>query len=107
MFDLCTAFVLVVKDFPPHAVWGAARPLINDHDVRNPQDISRTFACYDHGERDNMTGLVSVIGGKATTLRAMAEKTADLICKMVGRNIPCETKTQHLHHYRQFFQHPQ
>jgi len=106
MFDLCAALVPAVKDFRPHAVWGAARPLINDQDARNPQDISRTFACYDHGERDNVTGLVSVIGGKATTQRAMAEKTADLICKMVGRDIPCETKTQHLQHYRQFFQHP-
>jgi glycerol-3-phosphate dehydrogenase len=104
MFDLCSEMVPAVKDFPPHAVWGAARPLINDQDTGSPQEISRTFACYDHGERDNMAGLVSVIGGKATTLRAMAEKTADLICKMVGREIPCETKTRNLHHYRQFFQ---
>jgi glycerol-3-phosphate dehydrogenase len=44
-----------------------------------------------------------LIGGKATTLRAMAEKTADLICKKIGRNIACRTKTEKLLHYRQFY----
>ena len=103
MFDLCSEMVPAVKDFPPHAAWSAARPLINDQDTESPQDISRTFACYDHGERDDVAGLVSVIGGKATTLRAMAEKTADVICKLVGRGIVCETKTRKLLHYREFF----
>ena len=103
MFDLCSEMVPAVKDFPPHAAWSAARPLINDQDTESPQDISRTFACYDHGKRDDVAGLVSVIGGKATTLRAMAEKTADVICKLVGREIVCETKTRKLLHYREFF----
>jgi glycerol-3-phosphate dehydrogenase len=46
---------------------------------------------------------VSVIGGKATTLRAMAEKTADLICQKIGRSIACRTKTVKLLHYRMFY----
>ena len=104
MFDLCSEMVPAVKDFPPHAAWSAARPLIDDLDSGVSPEVGRTFASYDHGERDGVAGLVSVIGGKATTLRAMAEKTADLICKMVGRDIACETETHPLLHYREFFQ---
>ena len=103
MFHLCSEMVPAVNDYAPHAAWHAARPLISDNNAGSPQEISRTFACYDHGERDNVPGLVSVIGGKATTLRAMAERTADLVCQLTGRDIPCETKTRKLHHYRQYF----
>jgi glycerol-3-phosphate dehydrogenase len=46
---------------------------------------------------------MSIIGGKATTLRAMAEKTADLICQKTGRDIPCRTRETKLLHYRHFF----
>ena len=104
MYDLCSEMVPAVKEFPPRSAWSAARPLIDDHNTGKSPEISRTFACYDHGKRDGVAGLVSVIGGKATTLRVMAEKTADLICKMVGRDIACETKTHRLLHYRNFFQ---
>ena len=68
------------------ATWSASRPLIDDgaeHDA--PQQLSRTFSCYDHGARDGRPGLLSVIGGKATTLRAMAEVTADQVCALLGR----------------------
>jgi glycerol-3-phosphate dehydrogenase len=74
--------------------------------TNNPLEISRDFDCYDHQQRDNLAGLVSVIGGKATTLRLMAEKTADLICRQTGRNIPCKTKTEKLLHYRNFYKNP-
>jgi glycerol-3-phosphate dehydrogenase len=50
-----------------------------------------------------LEGLISLIGGKATTLRAMAEKTADLICRKTGRDIACKTKNKKLLHYRQFY----
>jgi glycerol-3-phosphate dehydrogenase len=34
---------------------------------------------------------VTVAGGKATTLRAMAEVTADLVCAKLGLDCRCET----------------
>jgi glycerol-3-phosphate dehydrogenase len=37
-------------------------------------------------------GVVSVAGGKATTLRAMAEKTVDLVCAKLGVETPCRTR---------------
>jgi len=75
--------------------------------TNDPLEISRDFDCYDHQQRDNLTGLVSVIGGKATTLRLMAEKAADLICRQTGHNIDCQTKTTKLLNYRQFYKQQQ
>ena len=46
---------------------------------------------------------ILIIGGKATTMRAMAENTADLICRKLGRNVPCKTRETQLHHYRHFY----
>ncbi len=103
MIDLCAEMVPVVKDTPVHSAWVAARPLIADAATRDPQSISRASGCYDHREKDNLEGLVSVIGGKATTLRAMAEKTADLICQKTDRDVPCRTREIKLLHYRHFF----
>jgi glycerol-3-phosphate dehydrogenase len=103
MIDQCAEMVPAAKDIPVHSAWVAARPLIADTATRDPQSISRTFGCYDHREKDDLEGLVSIIGGKATTLRAMAEKTADLICQKIGRDIPCRTRETQLLHYRHFF----
>jgi glycerol-3-phosphate dehydrogenase len=95
--------VPAVKNAGFRAIWWASRPLIAQRDTEDPQQISRAFDCFDHKERDGIEGLVSVIGGKATTLRAMAEKTADLICKKTGRNIACRTENEKLLHYRMFY----
>ncbi len=103
MIDLCAEMVPAARDVPVHSAWVAARPLIADTATRDLQSISRAFGCYDHREKDNVEGLISVIGGKATTLRAMAEKTADLICQKIGRDIPCRTRETKLLHYRHFF----
>jgi glycerol-3-phosphate dehydrogenase len=37
-------------------------------------------------------GLVTITGGKATTLRAMAEAAADLVCAKLGLRAPCRTR---------------
>jgi glycerol-3-phosphate dehydrogenase len=103
ILDSCAKMVPSVKAATFRTIWLASRPLIAQKDAENPQQISRAFECFDHRERDNLEGLVSVIGGKATTLRAMAEEAADLICRKTGRKIACKTKTEKLLHYRAFF----
>ena len=103
IMELCAQMVPAIKDAVIRSVWCASRPLIKQTQAQEPQQISRTFDCYDHKQRDDLEGLVSVIGGKATTLRAMAEKTADLICRKTGRNIACQTATKKLLHYRHFY----
>jgi glycerol-3-phosphate dehydrogenase len=92
-----------IKDVPIRAAWSAARPLIQDNTAPNPQQISRTFECYDHRKTHGIEGLISLIGGKATTLRAMAEKAADLICEKMGYQIACRTRDTGLLPYRRFF----
>ena len=78
----------------------ATRPLIGSGEGRS---AARTFKCYDHKETDNVDGLVTITGGKATTLRAMAEKTADIVCGKFGMNVPCSTKELPLISYRQYY----
>jgi glycerol-3-phosphate dehydrogenase len=102
----CAEVVPAAKAAVIHSVWAAARPLLLQGAAQNPQQISRTFDCFDHKQTDQLEGLVSIIGGKATTLRAMAEKAADLICSKTGRNVACRTKTEKLLHYRMFYKRP-
>jgi glycerol-3-phosphate dehydrogenase len=78
----------------------ASRPLIGAGEGRS---AARTFKCYDHKETDRVDGLVTITGGKATTLRAMAEKTADVVCAKLGVNRPCSTKELPLLSYRQYY----
>ena len=68
----------------------------------DPNKISRTFDCIDHAVTDGVDGFISILGGKATTMRSMAEKTADLICDKTGRRIECQTHDSALVDYRRF-----
>ena len=96
--------VPAVAEVEPQVAWSASRPLIEDDDpTDDPQQISRSFACWDHGRRDGLEGLVSLIGGKATTLRAMAEAAADRICELTGRRSACRTREVPLHPYRHYY----
>jgi len=79
----------------------SARPLI-DTTVAG-RSLSRTFKCYDHQESDNLAGLVTITGGKATTCRGMAEKTVDLVCKKLGLQAQCTTRDVLLTSYRDFY----
>ena len=103
ILNQCAEMVPSVANAPIHSIWCAPRPLIVQQQEQNPLQISRTFDCFDHKTKDNLEGLISLIGGKATTLRAMAEKTADLVCRKTGRDIACKTKTEKLLHYRMFY----
>ncbi|MDA8236309.1 MAG: FAD-dependent oxidoreductase [Chloroflexi bacterium] len=74
------------------AAWSAARPLIGSRDADSGRELSRTFKCFDHRETDGVEGFVTISGGKGTTLRAMAETTADVICRKMGVDAPCQTR---------------
>ena len=79
----------------------ATRPLVGAGSTG--RSISRTFKCFDHKESDNIDGFVTITGGKATTLRAMAEKTADMVCQKLGIEAECTTENLPLISYRQFY----
>jgi glycerol-3-phosphate dehydrogenase len=93
-----------LAEAPVHAVWSASRPLLGQNDMGNPMLTSRGFACIDHLDRDGVEGMISLIGGKATTLRAMAEEAADLVCRKSGHWVPCTTAGTPLLPYRRMMQ---
>jgi glycerol-3-phosphate dehydrogenase len=45
----------------------------------------------DHGKRDRAKNLITITGGKLMTYRLMSEKTSDLICEKMGREVACST----------------
>jgi class 3 adenylate cyclase len=55
------------------------------------REVSRSHALLDHERWDNISGFVTIPGGKWTTHRLMAEQTVDLICDKVGTERPCRT----------------
>ena len=56
------------------AAWSAARPLVGSRgEGDDGRELSRTFKTFDHRETDGLEGFVTITGGKATTLRGMAE----------------------------------
>lgn len=103
MQELCAEMVPDAGELPVHAAWSASRPLIVRDENEDPAKISRTFDCIDHKERDNVEGMISLLGGKATTMRAMAEEAADRVCAKTGRDIACRTREAQLLPYRAYF----
>ncbi|MDG5775459.1 anaerobic glycerol-3-phosphate dehydrogenase subunit GlpA [Haloarculaceae archaeon H-GB1-1] len=72
--------------------WGV-RPLYEPPDVasEDPTDITRDFFLLDHAERDGLDGLTTIVGGKFTTYRMMAETVADHVCEKFGVRASCAT----------------
>jgi glycerol-3-phosphate dehydrogenase len=86
-------------------VYMSSRPLIGAG--ADGRSLTRTFKTYDHEEMNGLKGMVSIIGGKATTCRLMAEKVSDLVCKKMGVSAVCQTKEAALPSYRKFFENEQ
>jgi len=55
------------------------------------REVTRDFFVLDHESLDGLSGFVSVLGGKFTTYRLMAEKTVDLVGGKLGNRTLCRT----------------
>jgi len=82
-------FLNLVKTYYPvdiglsgvlHAYAGI-RPLVVGDKKESTYSVSRKHEIIDHKKTDNIAGLYSVIGGKWTTSRALAELTVDKVLK--------------------------
>ncbi len=93
MYDHGTLMMPIIKNAPMRAAWSAARPLIGPRkaDADTGRELSRTFKCFDHKD-EGVEGFVTITGGKATTLRGMAESTADVVCEKLSVDEPCRTR---------------
>jgi glycerol-3-phosphate dehydrogenase len=78
-------------------VWAGVRPLFQDAragEVVDTRDVSRTHAVVDHRARDGVDGLLTMSGGKLTTLRLMAQDLVDAMCVQLGAERPCRTAVE-------------
>jgi glycerol-3-phosphate dehydrogenase len=83
---------------PVRGVMAAARPLISDTSTSG-RSSTRGDRSYDHAY-DGAPGFFSIIGGKTTTARLMAEKISNMVCAYLGVDTPCTTRTEPLVSYR-------
>jgi glycerol-3-phosphate dehydrogenase len=76
--------------------WAGVRPLYEsptgDNLDSEGRDVKRTFAVLDHAD-EGVAGIASIVGGKLTTYRLMAEKISDFVCAKLGTVRPCATAT--------------
>lgn len=81
-----------VKSTRAIRAYAGIRPLMGAREAEEDnRQISRDFLLIDHGETDRIKGLFSIVGGKLTTYRLMAERTGDALSKEMGLKIPGTT----------------
>src|SRR3954452_7813811 len=95
MLDDGERLVPGLRDARALRVWAGVRPLWQDEhagqQAADTRDVSRTHAVVDHSQRDGTRGLLTMSGGKVTTLRLMAEDLVDAMCRQKGDERSCRT----------------
>jgi len=87
----CAAMLPAVADADVTRTWWGVRPLYApDEGDSDRRGISRGFFRLDH-DADGVANLASVVGGKLTTYRRMAESTADLVADRLDVDAPSTT----------------
>ncbi len=77
--------------------YAGVRPLYgNEGASAEGRDVSRAFAVLDHRSRDGLGNMISIVGGKLTTYRLMAEHGVDALCRSLGVDRPCHTADEPL-----------
>jgi glycerol-3-phosphate dehydrogenase len=70
--------------------YSGVRPLVS-LGGSNDREVSRGFTLLDHAA-DGVDNLITITGGKLSTYRLMAEKTADIVCQKQGVESRCQTR---------------
>ncbi|WP_160132952.1 FAD-dependent oxidoreductase [Halococcus salsus] len=93
----CAAMVPALENRNPDRTYWGVRPLYApDEDERDgARSISRGFFLLDHAD-DGVGGFSSIVGGKLTTHRRMAEAVADHVCDALGVDGTCRTADEPL-----------
>ncbi len=82
-----------LRDSRPLRTWAGIRPLYKPAGNGDTQTraLLRAHVILDHDETDGLQCFISVIGGKLTTFRLMAEEAVDLICDKLEIDQKCST----------------
>lgn len=78
-----------------HYASAGVRALVRVEGVREGE-VSRKHALVDHERRDRIRGLISVVGGKITAYRAIAEEVGNLASRKLGRETSSSTERRPL-----------
>jgi glycerol-3-phosphate dehydrogenase len=73
--------------------YAGVRALVRSERVSEDK-VSRKHALYDHGRRDGVPGIVSVVGGKVTGYRAIAVEVGDLVARKLGLRQGADSTTE-------------
>ncbi|GAB6179681.1 anaerobic glycerol-3-phosphate dehydrogenase subunit GlpA [Desulfotomaculum defluvii] len=76
--------------------FAGVRPLYQGEKTAVGRAVTRNFALLDHQKLDGVSGMVSIVGGKFTTFRLMAEKVVDMAAQKLGVQAPCLTAEESL-----------
>jgi glycerol-3-phosphate dehydrogenase len=76
--------------------WGVRPLFAPETDGTTTGAVTRGFSLIDHEQRDDTWGLTTVVGGKFTTHRLMAERVADHVCQKFGIERGCRTDEEPL-----------
>ncbi len=72
--------------------YSGVRPLPYEPGKKESQ-ITRNHIILDHGKFGGPDNLISIIGGKLTTYRSLAEECVDLVCRKLGCGTKCLTQS--------------
>ena len=93
MIETLSELVPALKDARTlRSFWGV-RPLYEPPGTgtEDPTDITRDYFLLDHADRDDLPGMTTIVGGKLTTYRMMAESITDHVCGKLGHDAACDT----------------
>jgi glycerol-3-phosphate dehydrogenase len=93
MIETLSELVPALKDARTlRSFWGV-RPLYEPPGTGtdDPTDITRDYFLLDHAVRDDLPGMTSIVGGKLTTYRMMAESITDHVCEKLDHDAECDT----------------
>ncbi len=77
--------------------YGGLRPIVeNDTALRDVNKASRKYEIYDHKKEDRLSGMLTVVGGKYTTSRALAERLTEIACTHLNMPRPSRTTAGHI-----------
>jgi glycerol-3-phosphate dehydrogenase len=84
------------KAWRPIRAWAGVRNTLFEWGV-GPDGLSRRHEVLDHGARDGVPGMISVVGGKLAAYRIQAEETVDMALRLLGRPaVACTTAARPL-----------
>jgi glycerol-3-phosphate dehydrogenase len=101
MVDMCAQMVPSIASGRVLRAFAGSRPLYQPEsapegsgDGGDTREVSRTFTVLDHASRDGLVNMLSIVGGKLTTCRQMAEALVDRLAERMGVTEPCRTATE-------------